>query len=33
VCKYGSIVVSSGGYSRWCEHSKTNLKPVRERTA
>ena len=33
VCKYGSIVVQSGAYSRWCEHSKTNLKPVRERTA
>jgi NADH-quinone oxidoreductase subunit F len=31
VCKYGSIVVSSGKYSRTCEHTKTNLKPVRER--
>lgn len=32
VCKYGSIIVSSGKYSRYCETTKTNLKPVRERT-
>ena len=32
-CKYGSIIVSSGKYERWCEHTKTNLKPVKERKA
>lgn len=28
ICKYGSVVVRSGKYSRRCEHTKTNLKPV-----
>jgi NADH-quinone oxidoreductase subunit F len=31
VCKYGSVIVSSGRYSRRCEHSKTNLKPVKSK--
>jgi len=31
VCKYGAVVVSSGKYSRRCEHTKTNLKPIKER--
>ncbi|MFH1437750.1 MAG: NADH-ubiquinone oxidoreductase-F iron-sulfur binding region domain-containing protein [Pseudomonadota bacterium] len=33
VCTYGSVVVSSGKYKRWCDHTKTNLKPVKERKA
>ncbi len=33
VCKYGSVTVTSGKYSRTCEQTKTNLKPVREKTS
>ena len=31
ICKYGSVVVRSGKYSRLSEHTKTNLKPVKEK--
>jgi len=33
VCKYGAVIVSSGKYSRRCEHTKTNLKPIKERVS
>ncbi|MFH1434562.1 MAG: NADH-ubiquinone oxidoreductase-F iron-sulfur binding region domain-containing protein [Pseudomonadota bacterium] len=29
ICKYGSVTVGSGKYSRRCEQTKTNLKPVK----
>jgi len=30
-CKYGSVIVASGKYQRYCETTKTNLKPVKEK--
>jgi NADH:ubiquinone oxidoreductase subunit F (NADH-binding)/(2Fe-2S) ferredoxin/Pyruvate/2-oxoacid:ferredoxin oxidoreductase delta subunit len=32
VCKYGAVSVSSGKYRRTSEHTKTNLKPVKQKS-
>jgi ferredoxin len=33
VCRYGAVVVSSGKFRRRSAHTKTNLKPVKERAS